>query len=191
MSDKPTIEETAQFIFGLIVKSVVSAATQIEESIIKKNQSKINRVFSLLKRRKGNNGLAQVKLYLDLLIPHIVVAAVEIETNPKFNPHYAEILEFMTNEYLLIFQGAAKGINEGVVDANYFVKDAGERQVVFLSSKSYTDTNEMVNQLVDKKFNEPTPMLLISLADFLFKIRSHQYKKLWLSDLKEKNSLAL
>lgn len=159
-----TAQEAASNITSSILRFSTQATQQIGQLLVPR-ASFLKRAFS--SRHRNAERLEVLKLYCDMVIPHVAVAEYNLEHGDYWDRTNSDIVD-------LIRQFSFQAINQtferagfGVIDANLFVRAKAERLAVAEIMKDH---------------ELPSKMSAAELVGFLGLSRISTYKELWTQD---------
>lgn len=164
------INELAGFLFLQIVDSSHSSASTILDG----EPSKLKKLVSRFSRDPQKER-DLFKLYFHLLIAYFAVVVVDLQLSNRFRPH-AQLISGLVVDLFYTAINESGAPDDGLVDGDYFIRDAGEREIVL---SHFTSANPALLGSVS------LPRLgLRAVADMLLERRLNTYRELWLDDLR-------
>jgi hypothetical protein len=165
-----TIPEICSVIYKDVTERAASTTKVILENLSDGKKNKVQRILGLF-QNSNEKKLERLKLNFDLLIPYLVVAAVEIEATSQFKPYFRTVLDELIDQY---HNGLSKlsGLGD-VFDGDFFIRDPEERKLVLAELQRSGLSN----------ISALPRMGLNAISDLTLERRFNEYRASWISDL--------
>lgn len=160
-----SVQEAASTITGSILRFSAQATQQIGGRLVPR-MSFLKRAFS--SRNRKHERLEGLKLYCDLVIPHVAVAEYNLEHSDYWDRTNTDIVDLIRQLSLQAIGQTFERAGCGVIYANFFVRSKAER---FAVAEEIMKDHEL-----------PSKMSAAELVGFLAPSRISTYKELWAED---------